>query len=564
MTPMAVNQRNVNKTLPTTEPQPGGALAQSVSASASLPPKKHSPSRLWGIIIGVVVLLVWIGYLTQWQQLSDRSFIVWVLLGAMIMLGVAAACSSICNVYRSRTHFEQQRAADMAFAAQKHYASVRERVRDVHFAPFLPGGPIAACLPHRMHHVDRLQIILSIVRQDETEVKMPALDDLRTHSYSVEKALWHNWILRIVISVLLITGILGTLAGVHGSLEGGSGVDMALLPQAFLPSLVAVVASIILILMQAWYRYLFDTYMGRVDCHTLRYYFPWFRPDVLNEQSLKQFETTFGQLSEALKRLGQEIERTDMLPQELQTVADAIGTMLEQSLACTSRQSVNAWRKSLKKKAEELSAQVGTVLEQQHDWSAALQQLSAATEISMNDWEKVAKLDREMKNKESEIKEKKKTLDDAVNSLPDANEFTEKLDAVGSGISLKVYEIACHCKKLIEDRYRLDVEQANVSKECIAQITKECETLSAGVQTNVQNFEAYVKELETAYTMSEDKVAQSQKALESIESNLSSMRRQLQTRIEAYNNEPILHKWQIALLGAMGAAFLINLCITLI
>ena len=573
---MADNQQQVKKTPPTTVPPPGDTQTQLVpaeltkaSTSIPTPPAKTASSRIWGII-GVVALFACVWGLREWftynrqLQLSWPSFVVGGLLWGMMVLGGLTACLSIGNVSRSRAHFEKQRAADIVFARHIHHSSVRERVRDEHFAPYLPGGSIAASLPHRMHHVDRLQIILRIVQQDETEVTMPALDDLRTQSYSVEKALWHNWVLRIVISVLLITGILGTLVGVHASMEGAGRVNIMLLPQAFLPSLVAVVASIVLILAQAWYRYLFDSYLGRVDCHTLRYYFPWFRPDVLNAQSLKQFESSYGQLSEALKRLGHDIARADIIPEEMNKVANVIRTMQEHSLACASRESVNAWLEELKMRADGISTQVKNMLEQQEHWADVMQQLSVATNFSGKDWDKANSLYRAMKSQTSKMEEVKKAMDEVVNSLPDAYDLNTKLYEAGSSLSNKVYEIACHCNRLIEERYSHDVSQANTSQECISKITQECRKLSAVVQTNVQNYRAYVEELESAYTRIEGAVAQSRMAIEAVGRNLSTRSEQLKQLIVDYNNEPILHKWQIVLLCAMGAAFLINLCMTLI
>ena len=573
MTSMAAPQQQVKKTPPATVLQPGSAQPQSAppqqanasSTPSPAAPKKPTPSRMWGII-GFACMggaMVWCVYHQQ-SQLIWLSLMVWGLLGGMMLLGFAAVCRAIGNVSRSRAHFEKQRVADIEFSLQNHHGSVKARVRDAHFAPFLPGGSIAASSRHRMHHVDRLQIILHIVQQDETEVTMPALDDLRTHSYSVEKALWHNWVLRIVISVLLITGILGTLAGVHASMDGASGVNIKLLPQAFLPSLVAVAASSILILLQAWYRYLFEAYLGRLDCHTLRYYFPWFRPDVLNAQSLKQFESSYGQLSEALKRLGQDIKHADNIPAEMNKVAKEIRTMQKYSQACASRESVNVWLAELKMKVNGISAQVGTVQEQQAQWAETLQQLEAATEFSLQDWDKARKLCGELKNQERKMEEVKAALTEVVNPLPGADELNEKLKAAESNLSFKVYEIACNSERLLEERYGYDVSQAKVSQESISEIKQECLALSSEVQGNVQRYRTYVQELKSGYTRSEEAVGHSRKDVVTMKNKLGFMRERLEARIADYDNEPILHKWQIVMLCAMVAAFVINLSITII
>lgn len=540
-------------------------LAQAEAAPTPVLPQKPG-SQFWGLRL--VVLLLFLAGGVALAVVHDHELVlVWLLLSGMMVMGVIAALSSILKVRRAHEHFEkQQREADIFFSQQKQYASVRDRVHDEHFAAFLPGGAGGDSLPHRMHHIDRLKIILHIVQQEETEVTMPALDDLRAYSYSVEQSRWSNWVLRIVISVLLITGILGTLAGVHASMDSvrGGVVNPAQLSEAFLPSLVAVVGSIIMILLQAWYRYSFDAYMGKVDCHTLRYYFPWFRPDVLNEQSLNQFEASFGQLAVALERLGQGIALAQQIPQEMDKVRAEIQNMQELSRAYSSSTSVVAWLEALKALSQDASAQMESVLAQHSDWEGAVQQLFAATKLSVQSWHAAQRLQHEVQSSENELQQRKAQLNAMMLHLPDADALKETLQSLDAQLMGLVDAIAQNSNRLINERYWHDVEQAYISKEQIAQITYECQKLRDTVHSNAANYAAYSQELDEGYARSSEYLSHAQNTVEAYKDNFHKMQNQLEKRMVDYANEPVLSKWQVIALCAMGTALIINLSMTFI
>lgn len=164
------------------------------------------------------------------------------------------------------------------------------------------------------HHSVRSELIEKAYR---TGSRLPSLSDLRTLTYGSESSRTPVWSTGIVISVLLIVGILGTLAGVHGSIAA-EGFRIEKLQPALLPGVIAVSGTVVLILLRGMYHRAVDVYIGRLDRHTISYYFPKFRKAELSALELANVTSEIASLSLSITKVSVFISRMAALPEMLE------------------------------------------------------------------------------------------------------------------------------------------------------------------------------------------------------------------------------------------------------
>lgn len=107
------------------------------------------------------------------------------------------------------------------------------------------------------------------------EVKPPTMPDMREISMQSELSNEDSAGMSTIVSFLLILGILGTLTGVHGALHGdGYDLEIGDLASAMRPSACAVLGTLLLMAMRAWYMRKVDKYMGQLDSITMKRILP--------------------------------------------------------------------------------------------------------------------------------------------------------------------------------------------------------------------------------------------------------------------------------------------------
>lgn len=222
---------------------------------------------------------------------------VWGLVFFYAFVGFCSLCPVFWGLKKEIKAFEKRRKTEFRveiIKQLKEYSTAKKRADFFKFKLCPNKQPSAFLSDPRWHHRDRLKTIIeSTFPNDHDEGKLPTLDDLRELTYRAEMGRRSVWFLNFITATFLIVGILGTLNGVHQALpeDDSSRMVLADVALALLPSAVSVFFTITLIIFRSVYRRAFSLHLARLDRHTLRYYFPLFRHDELNENSFKVLES---------------------------------------------------------------------------------------------------------------------------------------------------------------------------------------------------------------------------------------------------------------------------------
>lgn len=163
----------------------------------------------------------------------------------------------------------------------------------------------------------------NVEQDEEGHIKravIPGLTDMHELTLHNETGRFCTATMNTIISCLLICGILGTLIGVHNVINntqvGGIGA-IGYLPQALMPSMLAVLFTILLIIIRGIYLAAVERYVSRLDRFTLERLLPLFTPQKVDHegsadkklQALSEKIAALGREAQAVKKEGQVIEK---------------------------------------------------------------------------------------------------------------------------------------------------------------------------------------------------------------------------------------------------------------
>lgn len=126
---------------------------------------------------------------------------------------------------------------------------------------------------------DRLFVILCSVSTANLVRKAPTLTDLHELTQQQERGEFTTALFRALTPSMLVTGILGTLIGVHNQLrvlDTNAGIEQ--LVSALGPGIMAVLGTIICIVLRGVYNNRYAAYTKDLDEFTLKHLLPFFRP----------------------------------------------------------------------------------------------------------------------------------------------------------------------------------------------------------------------------------------------------------------------------------------------
>ena len=199
--------------------------------------------------------------------------VVYTILAFVLTNGVLSLWQAIRWLKQDNIDFENRRKKEREQLPTLANMTPRERAQAPVFANAVAADQISGgitstpCL-----HKERLKAILrATYPTGSSEVGcLPTLSDLRELSYTAERKSDMSWQLGVATSTLLISGILGTLVGVHDAIPISSAerMELAEILPALYPSAIAVFSTVLLLILRGWYRHGVERYIGRLDRHT--------------------------------------------------------------------------------------------------------------------------------------------------------------------------------------------------------------------------------------------------------------------------------------------------------
>ena len=232
--------------------------------------------------------------------------LVCLLMLSSVYIGFVSVLKAWLNILRESKKFEDRRKNDLS---QQHWRDLKlaANIRQIEDALQADANLYGI----DAHHTVRFRVILKSVCHEQGQ--LPSLSDLRALTYAAESARNPVWKLRVAISVMLIVGILGTLVGVHAAIEAGH-FSMEKLQPALLPSSFAVFFTIILIVLRGLYKRAVDEYIGRLDRHTVSFYFPFFRPAEKSSEQLQEITDAIASFSDSVAGMSGSIDGMSKMP----------------------------------------------------------------------------------------------------------------------------------------------------------------------------------------------------------------------------------------------------------
>lgn len=137
----------------------------------------------------------------------------------------------------------------------------------------------------------RASVLISIVSAGQAQgenvchkiQKLPSLAELSEYSFQAARTTFAMRCVMITFSSMLILGILGTLCGVHASVDAGIDNDIRVLTPAFIPSATAALMTIVLMILRGSYRRILVKLVTQIDLYTLNTLIPCLQPDSMSE-----------------------------------------------------------------------------------------------------------------------------------------------------------------------------------------------------------------------------------------------------------------------------------------
>lgn len=262
---------------------------------------------------------------------THSLMVVCLLLLLSLFIGFSAVWKAWRTISKESAKFEQRREYDLK---SENWSDIKDDANTVTLVVAL------AKYAHKYgggdsHHYVRFKLILESVCHPGG--RLPSLGDLRALTYAAEAARRPVWMLRVVVSILLIIGILGTLVGVHAAIDGNN-FSMEKLPTALIPSSFAVTFTVLLIICRGVYRKKVDEYIGRLDRHTVSFYFPFFRPAEESSVQLHEITETLASFSGSVKGMAECIDGLHDIHKQLNAYGEVVNK---------AHMKLNTWQRDL-------------------------------------------------------------------------------------------------------------------------------------------------------------------------------------------------------------------------
>lgn len=508
------------------------------------------PAALVAVIVHILARL-----------LDSQTPLQFAVLAFFIVIGLLAFIQARSGIREEKHAFEENRRLELNPDTIKHLveqypSDPMGRAADEVFKD--KGGVKEMGIGIRWHHRERLRNIISAAfPQGSHTGHLPSLNNLRVLAAAAEMSRQPAWILKSIAATLLIVGIMGTLYGVHQALpvEAGVRIDMLQVRAALLPSAIAVGGTILFTLLRGWYLRDVAEHLGRLDRHTLRFYFPMFRTGSLDESRYQELGKYVADLNSSLDDISRTVDALSASRMQGLSIRDFPVPSVKLDKLASQMLTAGHTSAQLAELEGSLLFQADAVNQWYQVLSEQILHLSAQVQACASYIEKGARLCAGANTDLNSVQEQWQIVPAILNRrMMEADEL--------SSIQADVSE--SHHVKRIEDAVKeLNSMQANVvdqscdSATMTAEVSYLMEQLSESIRNDEKQYRTYHEKLSSCYSRSES--AMQVLSLE-VEENQKSLREmhELLKKKEA----PLV--WNEILVVVMVVVlFVVNLWITL-
>ena len=263
----------------------------------------------------------------------------------------------------------------------------------------------------------RASVLISIVSAGQAQgknvchkiQKLPSLAELSEFSFQAARTTFAMRCVMITFSSMLILGILGTLCGVHASVDAGIDNDIRVLTPAFIPSATAALMTIVLMTLRGSYRRILVKLVTQIDLYTLNTLIPCLQPDSMSE-------ITSRVLSDSMRELWSHL---DLLKNSMNSVRKVTDTAKEKTNPFFSMlDNISTLLPNIKNHVELYSSQV-TEMKTLADKIAKCYRgiQSGLRALSTQEAASVDKLSHEMDALAQDVSQRREKLRSAIESL---------------------------------------------------------------------------------------------------------------------------------------------------
>lgn len=491
-------------------------------------------------------------------------FAVCALMSVVVLIGGCSVIQSCRSISAESDEFERRRDNDIEYIRSHNRKMMDERhfqmMKDLRSLKFHPTPAKLQKLldcdqelySSTAHHSVRFAIIVkSVCRQNG---KLPSLSDLRFLTHAAESARPSVWRMRVAISVLLIVGILGTLVGIHGAIASGieSGArafPIEKLQPALLPSSIAVLSTIVLIIMRGFYQRRVNRYIGRLDRHTISCYFSILSPPAKVSIQLREVTGNVEDFSAGLQNVLKNFAQIEHVPDQFQKQSDSLelvrqdleklqATVLADASApdeyAEMHRGLNLYNEALQDKFKKLRSRLNEVKTSMEKTTTIL--LGNQIEVLLPASEPFSKQANSFRAAVTATP----VFDDYRQNTVKQHQVTttsmqEPLkNIVGSGLE-------------IQDGVEGSVNQAAVSAQTLLEVVQYGSTVKSAVEKNKTQYESYRGELDKMYHNAKEKLESVAPVLDEKIEELKGIYHKLMKRIEGIEKEPTVYWYELVI-----------------
>ena len=191
-----------------------------------------------------------------------------ILVIAVAVIGMLAGLFSIMTISGEAQLLDKWKRDENKRARKGDHATGKTDERVADFEVWLRNWMAGKRGKSKTHLYRRLKCILSSLEGKGGDKSLPSLRDLHDLTMQTEMSRLCPLVLRVIVSSLLIIGIIGTLVGVHNSIDQVTTKLDALQP-ALEPSMWAVGATVLLLFVRGIYVGMMDKFLAGLDTLTL-------------------------------------------------------------------------------------------------------------------------------------------------------------------------------------------------------------------------------------------------------------------------------------------------------
>ena len=538
-----------------TSPVPPPQKTPDKATDNSSEPKKDSstvnPRKQKSSVRMVLVGAVFVFLLVKMDILPQRNWLPFFVLICFAFWGGLSFLRAWTGLNREIAEFEKNRDRELNTEIKDLLKrSPHLRARDSFFRELLEKEFSADCNDTRWHHQARLKMIVDSAFPEEEEQKsgyMPTLDELHALTLLAEHNRHPVRVLNTITSIFLIMGILGTLYGVHESLPfvAAERIELKDVADALLPSAFAVICTIILIILRSLYRHKVNLLLGRLDRHTLRFYFPLFRLDELNEQTIKELDNGVTELGLSFKGIAGSIQLMEEIPAKI----EGTGRQLEAvagKLDSVSRSLIR--EKSFLKEKETIEERLNNLAD---NFKCQSERLKSAV-VSLT--EKLLSVRELLVEGTGKYRRYCLQMADTPQHLTNIHDTVSRMQGVSCQRMLELQNEVAGVKGLLERIHRDGqsigeiqkevVSQASQAKEVLQGVQEQSESLKDKIDKNGTDYKSYQEYLLTQYSDMGEKLNKHTVEIEKFNQGLMEMEDNLKKQIQEYEKSSSRYWWE--------------------